>query len=45
MLDANQGQLVVKVAQYHIESRLSGKFYLPKGIRTRPRSTDILQRN
>ena len=46
MLDANQGQLVSRVAQYHIESRLSGQFPKPpKGIRTRPISTDILQRN
>ena len=46
MLDANQGQLVSRVAQYHIEKRLSGEFFNPpQGIRSRPISIDILQRN
>ncbi len=46
MLDANQANLVSRVAQYHVEKRLSGEFFKPpKGVPVRPIPADILQRN
>lgn len=46
MLDANQANLVSRVAQYHVEKRLSGEFFNPpKGVPVRPIPADILQRN
>ncbi len=46
MIDANQGSIISRLAQYHVESRSSGNVQkVPKGVPQRPISVDILQRN
>ena len=46
LLDSNEGNIISRLAQYHVENRSNGKMPTPpKGVPQRPVSVDILQRN
>ena len=46
LLDANQGKLVSRLAQYHVENRSNGNIPTPpKGVPQRPVPIEILERN